>query len=56
MACVRSGVRFVGRAQVKVDYIRVLWLPAGSGRLDGEKRGAVVRDHFQWAGVEGLPW
>ena len=59
VTCARSGVEFVVRVQVRFDCIRVLWLPAGSGRLSGGKRGnaldAVVRDHDRWAGGEGFP-
>ena len=50
VARARSGVGFVVRAQVKVDCIRLLWLPDGSGRLSGEN------DALGRTGGEGLPW
>ena len=57
VARARSGVGFVVRAQVKVDCIRVLWLPGDSGRLSGgnDALDVAIQDHDRWAGGEGLP-
>ena len=54
----RGGSEFIVRAWVGVDYIRLLWLPANSGRLNGgdDALRVAVRDHDRLVGGEGLPW